>query len=61
MTYFQPLSLAESRYANCALIVAGDFNRLDTNTLKKHFRLKKIVKKPTRKNATLDLVLTNLH
>ena len=52
---FQSLSLAESRYANCALIVAGDFNRPDINSLKKHFRLKQVVKKPTRKNAILDL------
>ena len=58
---FQSLSLAESKYPNCALIVAGDFNRLDVNSIKKHFRLKQIVKKPTRKNATLDLVMTNLH
>lgn len=29
--------------------------------LKKHFRLKQIVKKPTRKDAILDLILTNLH
>ena len=26
-----------------------------------HFRLKQIVKVPTRKKATLDLVLTNMH
>ena len=58
---FQSLSLTESKYPNCALIVADDFNRLDGNSIKKHFRLKQIVKKPTRKNATLDLVMTNLH
>ena len=41
--------------------VAGDFNRLDIKSLKKHFRLKQIVKKPTGKNAILhDLVITNL-
>ena len=58
---FSTLSLAESRYANCALIVAGNFNCLCINSFKKHFRLKQIVKKPTRKNAILDIVLTNLH
>ena len=58
---FQSLSVAASKYPNCALIVAGDFNRLDVNSIKKHFRLKQIVKKPTRKNATLDLAMTNLH
>ena len=58
---FQSLSLAESRYADCALIVAGNFNCLCINSLKKHFRLKQIVKKPTSKNTILDIVLTNLH
>ena len=37
---FQSLSLAESRHANLALIVAGDSNCLDIISLKKHFRLK---------------------
>ena len=58
---FQSLSLAESRYPNCVLIVAGDFNRLDVKSTKKHFCLKQIVKKPTRGNAIFDLVLTDLH
>ena len=58
---FKSLSLAESKFPNCALIVAGDFNRLDVKSIQRHFRLKQIVKKPTRKNAILDLVLTNLH
>lgn len=55
------LSLAESKFPNCALIMAGDFDRLDIKSIQRHFRLKQIVKKPTRKNAILDLVLTNLH
>ena len=46
---FQSLLLAESRFPNCALIVAGDFNRLDVKSIKRHFRLKQIIKKPTRK------------
>ena len=58
---FQSLLLAESRFPNCALIVAGDFNRLDVKSIQRQFRLKQIVKKPTRKNAILDLVLTNMH
>ena len=58
---FQSLLLAESRFPNCALIVAGDFNRLDVKSIQRHFRLKQIVKKPTRKNAILDLVLTKMH
>ena len=54
-------SLAESIYPNCALIIAGDFNRLDVTRLKRHFHLKQIVKASTLKDAILDLVLTNLH
>ena len=46
---FQSLVRAESTYPNCAIIIAGDFNRLNISTIKKHFRLKQIVKKPTRK------------
>ena len=58
---FQSFLLAESHFPNCALIVAGDFNRLDVKLIQRHFRLKQKVKKPTRKNAILDLVLTNMH
>lgn len=58
---FQSLLLAESRYPNCTLILARDFNRLDVKSIRRHLRLKQMVKKPTRKDAILDLVLTNLH
>ena len=58
---FNSLARAESIYPNCALIIAGDFNRLDVTRLKRHFHLKQIVKAPIRKDAILDLLLTNLH
>ena len=58
---FQSLQLAESRFPDCALVVAGDFNRLDTKPIERHFRLKQMVKIPTRGDAILDRVLTNLH
>ena len=58
---FQSLQLVESRFPDCALIVTGDFNRLDTKPIERHFRLKQIVKIPIRKDAILDRVLTNLH
>ena len=41
-------------------IIAGDFNRLNITVIKKHFRLKQIIKSPTRKDVILGLVLTNL-
>ena len=58
---FNSLATTESTYPNCALIIAGDFNRLDITWLKRHFQLKQIMKTPTRKDAILDLVLTNLY
>jgi hypothetical protein len=41
--------------------ITGDFNRLNVTRLLNHFRLKQIVKIPTRNDATLDLILTNMH
>ncbi len=53
--------MAESKFLNCALIVAGDFNRLNVNRIKHHFQLKQIVQTPTRRNVILNIILTNLH
>ena len=58
---FRSLALTETRYPNCGLLVTGDFNRLNIDCLLNHFRLKQIVKVPTRKKATLDPILTNMH
>ena len=53
--------MIESKYPNSGILLAGDFNRLNINRLLKHFHLKQLVKAPTRNDAILDLVLTNLH
>ena len=58
---FEKKVFYQSEYPNCGIIVTGYFNRLDISGLLGHFRLKKIVKVPTRKDATLDLILTNMH
>ena len=58
---FSSLTTIESKYPNCGILLAGDFNRLNINSLLRQFRLKQLVKVPTRNNATLDLLLTNLH
>ena len=58
---FHTLTQTESKYPNCGIIMTGDFNRLDVTRLLKHFKLKQIVKKPTRNYLTLDLILTNIH
>ena len=55
---FQSLTLAESRYPKCGLLITGDFNRLNINGLLNHFRLKQKVKASTRGNAILDLILS---
>ena len=57
---FESLTLAEAALPNCGIILTGDFNRLNTSRLQKHFKLKQLVKFPTRGNATLDLFLTNM-
>ena len=48
---FQSLRIAESNYPKCALIVAGDFNRLDVTSIKRHFNLHQIVKKEVLTNV----------
>ena len=58
---FHSLALTEACYPNCGLLVTGDFNFLKINGLLNHFRLKQIVKAPTRMKATLTLILTNMH
>ena len=55
---FDSLKSAESLYPNCGIIVTGDFNRLDMCHLRNHFKLKQLVKFPTRGQVTLDLILT---
>ena len=54
------LDVALSMYPNAGIILAGDFNRCPVSTILRHFTLKQIVKQPTRGNAILDLILTNM-
>ena len=58
---FRSLTLAESNFQSCGLIVAGDFNHLNAKGLQKHFHLKKNLKVPTRKGVIVDYVLTNIY
>lgn len=58
---FDCLIKVESLYPGCAIIVAGDLNKLDIKILKRNFQLKQLVRKPTRGSNTLDFVLTILH
>lgn len=58
----EKLTLIESQYANCGVIILGDFNHLRhvINKLKYIFNLKQIVPFATRGSNKLDLILTNL-
>ena len=47
-------------YPTAGVIVMGDFNQFDSKRLCRNTSLKQIVKKPTRGNATLDLIFTNM-
>ena len=54
------LSYIESTFSNAAVMIVGDFNRLDISQLTTGYNLKQLVKFHTRGERTLDLVLTNL-
>ena len=48
------------KFANPLIILLGDFNDLKTNDLSETCLLKQVVNVPTRKSATLDLIMTNI-
>ncbi|CAB3977333.1 Hypothetical predicted protein [Paramuricea clavata] len=47
-------------YHSAGIIIAGDFNKMKFGTLFNCFDLRKIVKKPTCQNNTLDQIMTNM-
>ena len=57
------IHLLRARYNNDVnFIIAGDFNRVDTSdVLDSYGALQSIVSVPTRKSATLEVILTDLH
>ena len=50
----------EARFADCGLIILGDFNNLNSTRVRNAYGLKQIVPFPTRGPSHLDLVFTNL-
>ena len=48
-----------SKYAKPLFVIMGDFNDLKIDDIRNACDLKQVVKVPTRKEATLDLILTN--
>ena len=62
LTYMSTtLTTIESQYPGCGILLAGDFNRLNVSRLLTQFKMKQLVRSPTRGDRILDLVLTNLH
>merc|ERR1712055_547014 len=54
------LRLKESKkYDRPLFVTTGDLNDLNTKEISDACKLKQVVKVPTRKKATLDLILTN--
>ena len=53
--------LLRNKHPDHGLVFLGDFNDFDVCNLASNHSLKQIVNQPTRGNATLDLILTNLH
>ena len=61
LTYLSTtLTTIESQYPGCGILLAGDFNRLNVSRLLTQFKMKQLVRSPTRGDRILDLVLTNL-
>ena len=50
----------ETKYPSCGILLTGDFNKLPTQQLTRHFHLKQTVDFPIRGSSKLDLILTNL-
>ena len=47
-------------HPECGVIITGDFNQLQDNFLRTHYRFVQVVKVVTRGQATLDKILTNM-
>ena len=54
------LTTIEGRYPDCGILLSGDFNRLNISRRQTQFKLKQLVRVPTRGNQTLDIILTNM-
>lgn len=54
------LTTIEGRYPRCGILITGDFNRLNIARFLAQFKLKQLVRVPTRIERTLDLIITNM-
>ncbi|XP_044170468.1 uncharacterized protein LOC122954487 [Acropora millepora] len=53
---FQSLDSALAKFPNAAIVILGEFNKLNPGSLISSFNIKQMVKKPTRGNNTLDKI-----
>ena len=61
LTYLSTtLTTIESQYPGCGILLAGDFNILNVSRLLTQFKMKQLVRSPTRGDQILDLALRNL-
>ncbi|XP_033638568.1 uncharacterized protein LOC117299218 [Asterias rubens] len=54
------LDLLKSKHPDVGLVILGDLNRTDTNPICRAHALKQVVDKPTRNDAILDVIITNI-
>ena len=58
---YQSVEYIRGKHPHVGLLITGDFNQLPDYRLKSHLQMKQLVKQPTRGNAILDKVFTNLN
>ena len=56
----ETIDCARNTSPDCGIIALDDYNNLDVNDLLNQQNLTQVMKDPTRLNATLDLVITNM-
>ena len=49
-----------SKHPDCGVVIVGDFNHLNIQDLVRSHHLKQVVPSPTRRDAILDYIITNL-
>lgn len=58
---YTSLTTIEGLYPGCGILLSGDFNRLRVSRLLNQFKLKQLVRVPTRGDNILDLIITNMN
>ena len=48
------------KHPECGIVITGDFNQLNDNFLKTHYRFVQVVRTATRSGAVLDKIWTNM-